>query len=101
MKINDTQVTSMDGALPSVCTSETFLQDRNVMLLDRPYRCNNCICCPCINQTLSVECPPGVKVGSISQNTTMTTPSFDVRDAEDDILYKIEGKYMIAMARLR
>ena len=59
----------------------------------RPLRCDNCLCCPCLNQTVRVECPPGVAAGFIEQSATCFVPSFDINDAFGNTTYRLEGKY--------
>ena len=67
-------------------------QDKAVILLRRPYRCNNCFLCPCVNQTLTVESPPGVEIGEVRQNFSMIRPAFEIADSQGEVVYRIEGE---------
>lgn len=73
---------------------EITIRDRqsNIAIrITRPFRCDNCFCCPCINQVLEVECPPGNVIGHVEQNLNIYRPSFDICDANGDTKYVIEG----------
>lgn len=66
------------------------LNQREVIHLDRPLRCDSCFC-PCCLQEITVSCPPGTVVGSVTQNWSICSPCFNIRNAAGDTVLKIEG----------
>ena len=57
----------------------------------RPFRCDNCVCCPCLNQSVTVECPPGSPAGSNTQSVSCFVPNFDINDAAGNTVYRLDG----------
>lgn len=49
-----------------------------VLHLYRPLRCDSC-CFPCCLQTMEVSSPPGNVIGTVEQNWSIFTPSFDLK----------------------
>lgn len=61
-----------------------------VLHLYRPLRCDSC-CFPCCLQTMEVSSPPGNVIGTVEQNWSIFTPSFDLKDQTGQTVLKIEG----------
>ena len=38
-----------------------------------------------------MECPPGTAAGSIEQNISCFVPSFDINDASENTIYRLDG----------
>ncbi|XP_078522633.1 phospholipid scramblase 1-like [Lissotriton helveticus] len=63
---------------------------REVMKLQRPYRCSSCFC-PCCLQELEVQAPPGTTVGYVIQNWHPCLPKFTVQNEKKEGVLKIIG----------
>ena len=61
-----------------------------VLHLYRPLRCDSC-CFPCCLQTMEVSSPPGQVIGTVEQNWSILSPSFDLKDQSGQTVLKIEG----------
>lgn len=64
--------------------------DREVIHLSRPLRCDDC-CCPHFLQEMKVTAPPGNLIGKVVQNWSILRPSFDIQDGTGTTVLKIEG----------
>lgn len=63
---------------------------REVIHLVRPYRCN-AWCCFCCLQEMEVQSPPGTTIGFIKQDCTFIYPWFSVQNADGETVLKIKG----------
>lgn len=63
---------------------------REVIHLIRPYRCN-AWCCFCCLQEMEVQSPPGTTIGFIKQDCTFIYPWFSVQNADGETVLKIKG----------
>jgi hypothetical protein len=61
-----------------------------VIHLSRPLRCSSCLF-PCWLQEMEVTAPPGNVIGSIKQNWSILTPSFDIKNSSGETVMQIEG----------
>ena len=77
--------------LKLITSPSPISQGNEIIRVKRPFRCNNILCCPCLNQTMSIEFPVGVEVGSIEQKLSLCNPKFEITDAEGDVKYIVEG----------
>ncbi|XP_011159201.2 phospholipid scramblase 1 isoform X1 [Solenopsis invicta] len=71
---------------------EFYLYDKNqreVLRLVRPFRCDGC-CCPCYLQVLEVY-SGSTLLGSVTQEWTCWRPKFYVRDASGEPVLMIKG----------
>jgi len=66
--------------------------DREVIHLNRPYRCTSC-CFPCCLQTLEVSSPPGTVIGYVDQKWTCIKPKFDIKDGDGNVALVIVGPW--------
>ncbi|XP_017753910.1 PREDICTED: phospholipid scramblase 2-like isoform X2 [Eufriesea mexicana] len=74
---------------------EFYVMDSNqreVLRMVRPCRCDSC-CCPCCLQELEVYSGDTL-LGSISQNWSLWRPSFSVRDASGETVLIIKGPWI-------
>ena len=58
--------------------------------LYRPFRCTSCYF-PCFLQEMEVCSPPGTVIGSITQDWSICTPQYSVRDKDGNVALTIEG----------
>lgn len=65
-------------------------QDREVIHLRRPLRCQSCFF-PCFLQTLEVSSPPGTVIGTVEQEWSIIKPRFHIRDSVGNVILKIIG----------
>ncbi|XP_026470344.1 phospholipid scramblase 1 isoform X2 [Ctenocephalides felis] len=61
-----------------------------VIHLHRPLACMSC-CFPCCLQTMEVSSPPGTVIGTIEQEWSILTPTFIIKDAGGNPVFKMEG----------
>jgi len=67
-------------------------EDREVIHLSRPLRCQTC-CFPCCLQEMDVSSPPGSVIGSIAQEWSLCKPQFAVKDQDGNVVLKIMGPF--------
>ncbi|XP_014440832.1 phospholipid scramblase 1 isoform X3 [Tupaia chinensis] len=63
---------------------------REVIILERPLRCNSCFC-PCCLQKIEIQAPPGVPIGYISQKWHPYLPKFTIQNEQKEDVMKIIG----------
>ena len=55
------------------------IQGKVAIVIDRPLRCDNCLVCPCLTQSMTVECPPGVLAGHVEQSLSILKPTYIIK----------------------
>lgn len=68
----------------------TDQQGNELIHLYRPLRCTSCFF-PCFLQVLEVYSPPGTLVGTVEQEWSILEPKYSVKDAEGNVVLRIEG----------
>jgi len=68
------------------------LADREVMHLNRPYKCQSC-CFPCCLQKLEVSSPPGTTIGFVKQKWSCIKPKFEICDGDGNVALVIIGPW--------
>ncbi|XP_027731488.1 phospholipid scramblase 1 isoform X1 [Vombatus ursinus] len=68
---------------------------REVITINRPFRCVSC-CYPCCLQKLEVQSPPGVPIGYITQNWHPFLPKFTVLNEHHQEVLKIQGPCVVS-----
>ncbi|XP_075058017.1 phospholipid scramblase 1-like isoform X2 [Mixophyes fleayi] len=63
---------------------------REIIRLDRPFRCSSC-CFPCCLQKLEVQAPPGTTIGYVTQNWHPCLPKFTIQNEREEDILKIQG----------
>jgi hypothetical protein len=63
---------------------------REVIHLERPFRCGHC-CCPCHLNELQVQSPPGNVIGYVNEIWTCCYPEFNITDAAGTNQFFIHG----------
>lgn len=66
--------------------------DREVIHLNRPFKCQSC-CFPCCLQQLEVSSPPGTTIGFVKQRWTCIKPKFDITDGDGNVALVICGPW--------
>lgn len=92
---NDCCTRLLCGSMRSFDMKIKDLQGNEVMHLYRPYRCTSCLC-PCCLQEIEVQAPPGNVIGYVKQEWSIIFPRFTVRDAQDNVIFRIEGPFCTA-----
>ncbi|KAF5289905.1 hypothetical protein FQR65_LT11716 [Abscondita terminalis] len=64
----------------------------HVMSFQRPFACMSCWC-PCCLQSMEISSPPGTIIGSIEQKWSIIFPIFNVKNANGDVIFRIEGPF--------
>ncbi|XP_070539456.1 phospholipid scramblase 1-like [Ptychodera flava] len=64
--------------------------EREVLTIKRPYRCEGC-CCFCCLMEIQVYTADGVLLGGVNQTWSLIFPRFDIRNAEDETILKMDG----------
>ena len=62
----------------------TDRQGKVAVVIDSPMGCDNCLLCPCLTQTMSVQCPPGVVGGHVEQALSLLKPTYIIKDKEGE-----------------
>ncbi|CAJ0592625.1 unnamed protein product [Cylicocyclus nassatus] len=76
---------------------------REVIIVRRPLRlCAGgcfglCACIQCCSGQCSVESPPGNVIGTVEQRQACCATCFDVRDANGELLYEVNGPCCIVL----
>lgn len=60
------------------------------MHLARPLACGSC-CYPCCLQSIEVQAPPGIVVGTVEQEWSFIIPQYKVKDTSGNVVLRIEG----------
>lgn len=63
-----------------------------VIHFHRPFACATCWF-PCCLQTLEVSSPPGTIIGTVEQKWSILFPSFVVKNANGDVVLRIDGPF--------
>ncbi|XP_062845295.1 phospholipid scramblase 1-like [Trichomycterus rosablanca] len=63
---------------------------QEVIQLAKPFRCTSC-CCPCCQQEMEIQSPPGNPIGYVVQKWHPCLPKLSVLGASRELLLSIEG----------
>ncbi|XP_055485919.1 phospholipid scramblase 4 isoform X1 [Psammomys obesus] len=65
---------------------------REIMTMQRPFRCTCCcFCCPCARQELEVQCPPGVTIGFVAEHWDLCRATYSVRNQKRENVMRVRG----------
>ena len=56
-----------------------LFQGKVAIVIDRPLKCDNCLLCPCLTQSMTVQCPPGVLAGHVEQSLSILKPTYIIK----------------------
>ena len=58
---------------------------REVMTMQRPFRCTCCcFCCPSARQELEVQCPPGVTIGFVAEHWNLCRAVYSLQNQKKE-----------------
>lgn len=76
---------------PFVLRVTDFL-GREIMTMQRPFRCTCCcFCCPCARQELEVQCPPGVTIGFVAEHWNLCRASYSIQNEKKESAMRVRG----------
>lgn len=66
---------------------------REVMTMQRPFKCTVCCycCCPSTRQEMEVQCPPGVTLGFIREQWRLCRALFSIQNEKREAVMSIRG----------
>lgn len=65
---------------------------REIMTMQRPFRCTYCcFCCPSTRQELEVQCPPGRTVGFVRDHWNMCQVAYSIQNEKKEKVLSIRG----------
>ncbi|XP_004597822.2 phospholipid scramblase 4 [Ochotona princeps] len=70
----------------------TDCMGREIMTMQRPFRCTCCcFCCPSARQELEVQCPPGVTLGFVAEHWNLCRAVYSIQNERKENLLKVRG----------
>ncbi|XP_057596140.1 phospholipid scramblase 4-like [Hippopotamus amphibius kiboko] len=63
---------------------------REVMIMQRPFRCTN-FCCPCPGQELEVQCPSGITIGFVVKHWNLCRVVYSIQNEEKENVMRVHG----------
>lgn len=70
----------------------TDCRGREIMTMQRPFRCTCCcFCCPSARQELEVQCPPGVTVGFVAEHWNLCRAVYSIQNENRKNVMRVRG----------
>ncbi|XP_055970157.1 phospholipid scramblase 4 [Sorex fumeus] len=71
---------------------------REVMTMQRPFKCTVCCycCCPNTRQEMEVQCPPGVTLGFIREQWQLCRALFSIQNEKREAVMSVQGPCCIS-----
>uniref|UniRef100_G3TC86 Phospholipid scramblase n=1 Tax=Loxodonta africana TaxID=9785 RepID=G3TC86_LOXAF len=70
----------------------TDCMGREIMTMQRPYRCTCCcFCCPSARQELEVQCPPGVSIGYVAEHWNLCRAVYSIQNEKKENVMGVLG----------
>ncbi|XP_037381724.1 phospholipid scramblase 4 [Talpa occidentalis] len=70
----------------------TDCMGREVMTMQRPFRCTCCcFCCPSTRQELEVQCPPGVTIGFVAEHWNLCRAVYSLQNEKKENVLRVHG----------
>ncbi|XP_032264397.1 phospholipid scramblase 4 [Phoca vitulina] len=70
----------------------TDCMGREIMTMQRPFRCTCCcLCCPSTRQELEVQCPPGVPIGFVAEHWNLCRAVYSLRNEKKENVMRVRG----------
>ncbi|XP_040336345.1 phospholipid scramblase 4 isoform X1 [Herpailurus yagouaroundi] len=70
----------------------TDCMGREIMTMQRPFRCTCCcFCCPSTRQELEVQCPPGVTIGFVAEHWNLCRAVYSVQNEKKENVMRVRG----------
>ncbi|XP_004834455.1 phospholipid scramblase 4 [Heterocephalus glaber] len=65
---------------------------REIMTMQRPFRCTCCcFCCPSARQELEVQCPPGVTIGFVAEHWNLCRAVYSIQNEKREDVMRVRG----------
>ncbi|XP_044610648.1 phospholipid scramblase 4 [Equus asinus] len=65
---------------------------REIMTMQRPFRCTCCcFCCPSARQELEVQCPPGVTIGFVAEHWNLCRAVYSIQNEKKENVLGVRG----------
>ncbi|XP_029423382.1 phospholipid scramblase 4 [Nannospalax galili] len=65
---------------------------REIMTMQRPFRCTCCcFCCSCARQELEVQCPPGITIGFVSEHWNLCRAVYSIQNEKKEKVMGVRG----------
>ncbi|XP_053455833.1 phospholipid scramblase 4-like isoform X1 [Nycticebus coucang] len=70
----------------------TDCMGREIMTMQRPFRCSCCCCCcPSARQEMEVQCPPGVTLGFVKQDWSLCRAVYSIQNEKKESEMRVRG----------
>lgn len=70
----------------------TDFMGREIMTMQRPFRCSCCcFCCPSTRQELEVQCPPGVTIGFVAEHWNLCRAVYSIQNERKEDMMGVYG----------
>ncbi|KAM9604823.1 phospholipid scramblase 4 isoform 1-T7 [Trichechus inunguis] len=70
----------------------TDCMGREIMTIQRPFRCTCCcFCCPSARQELEVQCPPGVTIGYVAEHWNLCRAVYSIQNEKKESVMRVLG----------
>ncbi|MBV97156.1 Phospholipid scramblase 4, partial [Eschrichtius robustus] len=70
----------------------TDCMGREVMTMQRPFRCTCCcFCCPSTRQELEVQCPPGITIGFVAEHWNLCRAVYSIQNEKKEDMMGVLG----------
>ncbi|XP_007938405.2 phospholipid scramblase 4, partial [Orycteropus afer afer] len=70
----------------------TDCMGREIMTMQRPFRCTCCcFCCPSARQEMEVQCPPGVPIGYVAEHWNLCRAVYSIQNEKKENMMKVYG----------
>ncbi|XP_044893405.1 phospholipid scramblase 4 isoform X1 [Felis catus] len=70
----------------------TDCMGREIMTMQRPFRCTCCcFCCPSTRQELEVQCPPGVTIGFVAEHWNLCRAVYSIQNEKKENVMRVRG----------
>lgn len=70
----------------------TDYMGREIMTMQRPFRCTCCcFCCPSTRQELEVQCPPGVTIGFVMEHWNLCRAVYSIQNEKKENVMRVRG----------
>ncbi|XP_032119969.1 phospholipid scramblase 4 isoform X1 [Sapajus apella] len=70
----------------------TDCMGREIMTMQRPFRCTCCcFCCPSARQELEVQCPPGVTLGFVAEHWNLCRAVYSIQNEKKENMMRVRG----------
>ncbi|XP_013015337.2 phospholipid scramblase 4 isoform X2 [Cavia porcellus] len=89
--INDFPINAYRTLRPFVLRV-TDCTGREIMTMQRPFRCTCCcFCCPSARQELEVQCPPGTTIGFVAEHWNLCRAVYSIQNEKKENMMRVRG----------